>query len=89
MSTFTLLFLKSMGINYFIVCPRDYTGSILTASLEGENLKPGGQVQRMFVEKWQVVRMRVLRDVGVWYSDRQVAEKLRSFPVVGPARKPV
>lgn len=76
-----------MGINYFIVCPRDYTGSMLTTSLEGE--KPGGQVQHMFVEKCQVVRMRVLRDVGVLYSDRQVAEKLRSFPVVGPARKPV
>lgn len=78
-----------MGINYFVVCPRDCTGSMLTTSLEGENLKPRGQVQRMVVEKWQAVRTRVLRDVGVWYSDRQVAEKLRSFPVVGPARKPV
>lgn len=41
-------------------------------------------MQCVFVEKWQVVKMRVLRDVGIWCRDRQVAEKHRSFPVVGP-----
>lgn len=60
---------------------------MLTTWLEFENLRPEGKVQHMSVEKWQAVEMRVLKDTGVWHRDRQVAEKLRSFPVVGCARK--
>lgn len=63
---------------------------MLATCLELENLRPEGTAQCMFVEKWQAVKMRrVLKDIGVWDRDRQVAEKLRSFPVVGRARKPV
>lgn len=50
---------------------------MLTTWLELENLKPDGKAQCVFVEKWQAVRMRVLRVLG-YGIDRQVAEKLRS-----------
>lgn len=63
--------------------------------LEFESLKPEGEVQCMFVEKWQVVQMKVLTDAGVWYRDRQdrvfqdnaqrgqVAEEFTYFPAIG------
>lgn len=75
MSTFMLLFPKPLGI---VVCSRDSTGSMMT-HLSGKRKPQEGKVQCVFV-----VKMRVLRDVGVWCRDRQVAEKHRSLLVVGP-----
>lgn len=37
---------------------------MLTTWLELENLKPEGKAQCMFVEKWQAVKMRMLRVQG-------------------------